>query len=223
MIEILTFRKRMNPEDPYEPDVLQCHSRFRPPTIEVMEYKARKVWPDWDDYPPYQDEITRSFKPNSNRQQYPINRVERRYNMEIKKTREEIEEMAKRFRFNETNTPSINDTPQYHAGFTGYFTSNFNNDNYYKGSKPVNIPYNHYSWTQKSTQNEKKTNSNVNYEITNAATLEASLLREQNEKMRKRIEHLKQKLETQKKENIKILKQIEQTEIDIHKMTENGY
>ena len=89
----------MNSEDPYEPDVLQCHSRFRPPTIEVMEYRARKVWPDWDDYPPYQNEIIRSTKPNPivNRQQYPINRVEQRYNMEIKKTREEIEEMAKRF------------------------------------------------------------------------------------------------------------------------------
>lgn len=279
----------MNPINPFE-DEFHCHSKFRPPEIEVVEFKARRVWPDWDDFPPYQDQnnvsIRKDAYANTNE------RTKKRYNMEIKKTQNEIEEMTKRFRnhdyysyepknrvangpqsydFFQTNVDtgfrnqskyannvdtgfrnqskyaySAQNDNNYYSSFTNNYRSlnnnddqyesrfsynynigsnaqNYNNNSYYQ-SQQLNISNHSFSNTQGSfsqsfSKNDKK-GEDVDYEITAAATLEAGLLREQNEAMRKRINYLKQKLEAQKNENRVVLKKIEASEIDRHKMVE---
>lgn len=261
----------MNPVDPFKSE-FHCHSKFRPPDIEAVEFKARRVWPDWDDFPPYQDQnierrtSNNTNKTNDNREYIsPNERAKKRYNMEIKKTQDEIEEMTKRFRLydfdiNEprnrvnadyqsfeffktnqnfvrsprhsaeyaypiTNNSDANRNINYRSEINNdyYYKDTFNNSNYTKyQSQPKNISRNMQNMSSKyydqSFTNYEKNGDDIDYEITSAATLEAGLLREQNEAMRKRIAYLKQKLEAQKKENKIVLKKIEESEIDRHQM-----
>ena len=76
----------MEPFNPFEPNDFHCHSKFRPPDIEAVEFKARRVWPDWDDYPPYQNQ-NKEVKSNENTRN---NRAKQRYDIEIKKTQDEL-------------------------------------------------------------------------------------------------------------------------------------
>ena len=57
-----------------------CCSRFRPPDVEMVEHECRRVWPDWDDYPP-------------GMQKHMPEHVSGR----IRQTKEEIDELVKRF------------------------------------------------------------------------------------------------------------------------------
>ena len=57
-----------------------CCSRFRPPDVEMVEHECRRVWPDWDDYPPGMQK-----------------RMPEHVSGRIRQTKEEIDELVKRF------------------------------------------------------------------------------------------------------------------------------
>lgn len=269
----------MDKIDPFQSNDFHCHSKFRPPDIEAVEFKARRVWPDWDDFPPYQDQNIENINSNYNKNFAGTNeRAKKRYNMEIKKTQDEIEEMTKRFRIYDYNykepKPSINtnyrsfeffQTNQNFAPTRRITTGSTINNNYYYKTDSINdnnynlrtdsinannlnnynsisvndaylkdslsiqsqfqnqrshVPQSYKYYNQSYSNNTEKNGDDVDYEITSAATLEANLLRKQNEAMRKRIAFLKQKLEAKKKENKVVLKKIEESEIDRHQMAD---
>ena len=67
-----------------------CCSRFRPPDVEIVEHECRRVWPDWDDYPPGMGKKIPEPIPEATPS-------ERQTQGRIRQTKEEIDEIMKRF------------------------------------------------------------------------------------------------------------------------------
>ncbi|OHS98206.1 hypothetical protein TRFO_35440 [Tritrichomonas foetus] len=285
---------QMEVEKIFNPRTIECHSRNRPPDVEVAEFKARQVWEDWDDFPPYQksdfpqkfqsnltslnDNLTK-YKPQSDNY---IEITKQLYNNEVKKTREEIEEMRKHFKFGDETQdidyrarkyggdnsfeyfnqnqsrptksaiqsfyqiknfngsqssaekyPNINDSinnsimnqknPYTNINYTGDIRdNNYSHYNFSENDPFMNNSFEkgRFGFDSKSSNYKppEKKSEEYDYDITAAATLEAQLLRKQNEEIRKRLQFLTAKLESTKKENFELLSQIEKSEIERHKM-----
>ena len=269
----------MSEDDIFKPSGLPIHSWNRPPDVAVAEFKARRVWPDWDDYPPFQDyHIHHKFEKNDEIK-VPKSPVYfsgpslRRYNNEIQKNRDEIEEMRKHFILGQNDVNDFkNDYYRNNADQFQFFTQNNSRNNkpftsafqsYYRPRNYMEDDdykvYSGYDNRKIEAQNESfqsisnvsapkqnvtnfstaninfnndKFNSNnfngndfndlpkeeLDYNIISAETMEARLLRKQNEEIKKRIAFLNKKLDETKAENLKLLNKIEESEVQRHNL-----
>lgn len=190
-----------------------CCSRFRSPDIQVIEHQCRRIWDDWDDYPVQsppkkaRSEIVMRELPEK---QSPVQTDEKQIQTQIRKTKFEIDEMFARFRPRDQEPTSREPPATYNDPYipTGTFKEH--------QKMPIS-PFIAYHRTESEPSARpsplKQQPNPEELKITPAEILEARVLRKQNESLKLALAASLEKLENLKKENKRLLVEIETAEM----------